>query len=217
MRCPTCGGYSLDFQADRFICTSCGAVFPPSKMLELLNPIEGWMKGSPLDGSNMPPRGLREDGSTDGPGAGDGAGDNTDGSGVVNLVSDLSSLTWQFLGESLAPNVERIRNYGERFDELDAGNNNRMREYLGRGIREQFDFDLQTIACRMALLNGNVLPEELALINGALGLNLDETALRACAQAAPNTTDSFFNVSPKSFVAAVVYDNYFFGIGRAHV
>lgn len=167
-------------------------------MLELVDPIEDWMKGM---GSGQPGASGETPRETRG-------GGNPADIGADNLVPNLSVLTWQFFGESLAPSVEDIRRYGRLFDGLDAQKQNRMREYLQRGIREQFDYDLVTIACRMALLNGKVLPEEIALINGALALDLDEAALRAHAQTALDAKDGFFVVPPKSFVAAVVYDNY---------
>ena len=197
MKCPACGSFSLDFQADQFTCTSCGAVYPASKILELIDPIENWLEGSYLGNSDATPREMRP-------------ANNLGGVNIPNVVPGLNVATWQFFGNTLAPSVEGIRNYGALFDELDAQKGNRMREYLGRGIREQFDYDLATIACRMALLNGKVLPEEIALINGALALDLDEAALRARAQVALDAKDGFFVVPPKSFVAAVVYDNYLY-------
>ena len=197
MKCPACGSYSLDFQADQFTCTSCGAVYPPSKILELIDPVEGWLTGSDLGDPDKKPRVTR-------------SSDLRNGGDSGNLVPNLNSLTWQFLGSSLAPSVEDIRRYGELYDGLDVQKGNRMREYLKRSIREQFDYDLTTIACRMALLDGKAIPEEIALINGALGLNLDEAAVRARAQVALDAGDGFFVVPPKSFVAAVVYDNYFY-------
>jgi Holliday junction resolvasome RuvABC ATP-dependent DNA helicase subunit len=116
-------------------------------------------------------------------------------------------MTWQIIGETMASSIERIRGYGERFDELDAQRDSSMRDYLGRGIREQFDLDLESIACCLVLSDERVSPEELALINGALGLDLDETALRECAKSVKCAGDEFFSTPPQSFVAAVVYDN----------
>ena len=166
-------------------------------MLDLIGPVENWLKSSSPNGMGALP------GSTHG-------SSDSKTTSIGSPVPDINVLTWQFLGESVAPSVERIREYGKRFDEMDAQKENRMRDYLGRSIGEQFDYDLKSIACRMALLDEKVLPEEIALINGALGLSLDEAGVRQAASAASSTTDSFFNVPPKSFVAAVVYDNYFF-------
>ena len=93
-------------------------------------------------------------------------------------ASGLGALTGQMVGEAMAPSIERIRRFGERYDELDAREGGRMREYLGRSISEQFGHDLAVAACRFAVSGGKVAPEALALINGALGLSLDEDALR---------------------------------------
>ena len=166
-------------------------------MLELIDPIEDWMTGLNLDNPDAEPRNTRDD-----------SGWNSIDTG--GLVPGLNITTWRFLGNSLSPSIESIRSYGKLFDELDAQKGYRMRNYLKRGIREQFDFDLETIACRMALLDDKALPEEIALINGTLGLNLDEAAVRERAQVALDAKDGFFIVSPKSFVAAVVYDNYLY-------
>ena len=172
-------------------------------MLELLDSIGDWLKGS--DGSipgttSSEERGSALSGSTDTPEA-----------DITASVSRLSSLAWQMTGEALSLSVERVRHYGERFDELDAQNDSSMRNYLSRGIAEQFDYDLETVACRLALSDGNVAPEELALINGALGLELDEKALRERAASAEGEEDAFFDTPPQSFVAAVVYDNQLYG------
>ena len=129
----------------------------------------------------------------------------------LDLVSGLNAMTWGIVGETMGSSIQSVRSYGERFDELDAERDNRMREYLGRSIREQFDLDLETIACRLATLDETVAPEELALINGALGTDFDEAALRERAKSTEATSDDeFFSTPPQSFVAAVVYDNYLF-------
>ena len=63
MKCPACGSSSLDFQADKFICTSCGKEYPSSSMLDLLEPVEDFLKGgSPniADDSADAARGLEE-------------------------------------------------------------------------------------------------------------------------------------------------------------
>ncbi len=131
--------------------------------------------------------------------------------GTRDLVSGLNAMTWQVIGETMGSSIQCTRDYGNRFDELDAARDGRMREHLGRSIREQFDLDLETIACRLAISDGNVAPEELALINGALGTSLDETALRErAASATPAGDEEFFGTPPQSFVAAVVYDNLLF-------
>ena len=197
MKCPTCGSSSLDFQADRFTCTSCGAVYPPSKILELLDPVENWLKGSPTDSPDETPHEIPTASGWNIP-------------DVESTVSNLNVITWRLFGESVAPNVELIRKYGERFDELDAQKDTRMKDYLGRSIREQFDYDLETIACSLAQFDGKAIPEEIALINGALGLDLDEAAVSERAQKASDAKDDLFAVPPKSFVAAVVYDNYLY-------
>ncbi|MBQ3301407.1 MAG: AAA family ATPase [Eggerthellaceae bacterium] len=193
MKCPACGSTDLDFQADRFICTSCGETYPPSKMLELLDPMSDWLKGANpnASGIDVPEADAKQDAN----------GVNAD------PVSSLLSVTWQAIGEILSSSIKRIRDYGTHFDELDSSNGNRTRDYLGRGIREQFDYDLESIACHFALSDGAVVPEELALINGALGLNLDENALRERVKSSGGLGNKFFNTPPQSFVAAVVYDN----------
>ena len=193
MKCPECGSSSIDFQADRLICTSCGKSYPSSALLDLMNPIGDWLKGSSAGSANTSryPAGKSPDAD------------------VADSVSSLNVLTWQIIGETLATSVERIRRYGQRFDELDTLNDDRMRGYLNRSISEQFDYDLQTIACRLALLDNNVAPEEIALINGALGASFDEVELRKRAGATEDA-DSFFNTPPQSFVAAIVYDNKLF-------
>ena len=85
-----------------------------------------------------------------------------------------------------------------------------MCDHLDRSISEQFDYDLESIACNLALSDNTVTPQELALINSALGLELDEAAVRARAQSAKDVGSDFFKTTPQSFVAAVVYDNYFY-------
>ena len=204
MKCPVCGSSSLDFQADRFTCLSCGEVYPPSRMYDLLDTIGDWLKG-----------GSTEGGSTEGGAAphderaASGRGDGKDAldRGATDLATDLSVLTWQLIGETMASSIGRIRRYGRRYDELDAQNGNVMHDYLGRDISEQFELDLEAIACCMALSDGEVVPAELALINSALGLSLDEAALRECAHIAREQLSDFFSTPPQSFVAAVVYDN----------
>ena len=222
MQCPVCGSSNLDFQADRFICLSCGEVYPPSKMLEFLDSIGDWMRGGPLGGSSSGAgdagaggAGSREPGglgktvvSRDGDKSGEardgdksGVGTGTDRESpyidLANLTADLNSmnsaselgaLAWQMIGECMTPSIERIRRYGARYDELDAEKGGRMREYLGRSVSEQFDRDLVTVACRFALSDDRVAPEELALINSAFGLNLDEAALRERARSASVTS-----------------------------
>ena len=204
MKCPTCGRYSLEFQADQFMCTSCGEVFPPSKVLEIIEPLDGWLKGPSADDPDAKPREIRDESNRN-----EDIKSRVDD--AMGLISDLSLVTWQFFGSAIEPSVRSVREYGARYDELDAEKGNRMRDYLGRSIREQFDLDLQTIACRLALLDDKVLPEELALINGALGLSLDEEAVRACAKSAKDAGENFFSTPPQSFVAAVVYDNLLYG------
>ena len=200
MKCPECGNSSLDFQADRFTCQQCGKSYPSSKMLDLIGgPLSDWLKSAP---SGSPSAGRRE-----------ATGSILSGTlpdfGTISSSADLNALTWQMMGEAMAPSVERVRRCGQRFDELDAENAGRMREHLGRGIREQFDRDLEAVTCRLALADGNVAPEEIALINGALDLQLDEAALRRRAESAcdAESEGDFFGTPPQSFVAAVVYDN----------
>ena len=203
MKCPACGSSSLDFQADQFTCLSCGESYPSSKMLDLLEPIGDWLKNSSLNDSDATPRKAY-----DGLSWLDGIGSPDDD--ALSLVSDLNAMTWQIMGQSMAPSIARIRRYGERFDKLDVERGAPLREHLNRTIREQFDFDLESIACRFAIADGKVAPEELALINSALGLELDETALRKRAGAAENANDDYFKTTPQSFVAAVVYDNHLY-------
>ena len=200
MKCPECGSYSLDFRTDRFICTSCGASYAGSKALDLVDSIDDFFKG-PRTGASGAARREHSSHPTPSP-TNEPCGIDTSA-----IVSDLNAATWQIIGETMASSVERIRTYGMRFDELDAQNGNRMRNHLGRSISEQFDLDLKTIACRMALTDGNVAPEEIALINGALGLDLDAASLRKLAESAGKEGDGFFSVPPQSFVASVVYDN----------
>ena len=193
MKCPACGSSNLDFQADRFTCLSCGKAYPPSKMHELLDPFESWLRKSPVEEPAAPPA---DDGKVKAP--------------VVDSASIVSGMTdtiWRFLGEAIALDIERIRQYGERFDELDAKRDDHMRDYLGRGIREQFELDLESVACRLALVDEKVTPEEIALINGALGADLDETGIRKRAKQGGVDAGAFFATPPQSFVAAVVYDN----------
>ncbi len=188
--------------------------YPPSKLLDLVDSIEDWLKGaSPSDAASSGDA-LSADGS--------GAPKREDGDGgqvrrgvphdigTGDFLIDLNSATWGFFGEAIASSIESVRRYAERYDELDAQKDNRMQEYLGCSIREQFDRDLETVACSLAYSDGKVVPAELALINSALGLELDEAAL--CKSAAPSKEagDGFFATPPKAFVAAVVYDNYLF-------
>ena len=160
-------------------------------MLDFLEPIGDWLKSVSRGGSSDDSR-------------------EASGPDAMSLVSDLNVMTWQMVGDTMTSSVERIRRYGKRYDELDAQNDNRMHDYLGRSISEQLERDLASIACRLALVDGNVASAELALINGALGLTLDEAALRE--QAALDKADdtTFFGTPPQSFVAAVVYDNHLF-------
>lgn len=158
-------------------------------MLELFDPIGDWLKSAPKGDS------------------GQKGGNEPNNVRLTSLTSDLNAMTWQIIGETMASSIDRVRGYGERFDELDAQRGNSMRDYLGRGICEQFNLDLECIACRLALSDEKVSPEEIALINGALGLDLDEAALRECAKSAKSSGDEFFSTPPQSFVAAVVYDN----------
>ena len=200
MRCPACGNSLFDFQADRFTCKSCGESYPSSKMLELFDSIGDWLKNTPKDSSSTTPNET--------PGI-LGKNDDSESNSVrlTGLVSDLNAITWRIIGETMATSIDRIRGYGERFDELDAQRDNSMRDYLGRGICEQFELDLESIACLLALSDEKVSAEELALVNGALGLELDEPALRERAKSAKDAGDKFFSTPPQSFVAAVVYDN----------
>lgn len=212
MKCPACGSSLLDFQADQFTCSSCGKHYPPSKMLELLDTIDDWLKTTPKRDTGTSPDSspkpkpnpspiethndlgwdkIRERHELDAMGA----------------VSSLNAMIWRMIGESMMPSIEHVRRYGARFDELDADNGNRMRDYLHRSISEQFDHDLASVACRLALVDGTATPEELALINGALGLDLDEVALRERAKSGESEGTDFFSTPPQSFVAAVVYDN----------
>ena len=198
MKCPTCGSYALEFQADRFVCTACGEVIPPMKMLGMIDSLDEWFKK---------PAGSEPAGSD----ASEPAGSEpASAPNSKDVVADLNIATWQFFGNSIAPQVERIRRYGARFDKLDAEKQNRMRDYLDRSILEQFNYDLKVVACRLALIDGQIAPEELALINGALGTGLDEAAVRELAASAERETGGSFDNPPKSFVAAVVYDNYNF-------
>ena len=184
MKCPGCGSSSLDFYADRFTCASCGKSYPSSKFFEYLDPIGDWLKGSAGSGSA-----------------------NVQPDSAANLVSSMHAEAWRAMGAAMEPSFARIRFYGKRYDELDSERDNRMREYLGRTISEQFELDLEAVACHMATLDGKVAPEEVALINGALGLELDEATLRERAESSGSVKGDFFSVPPKSFVAAVVYDN----------
>lgn len=204
MRCPACGSSTLDFQADRFTCLSCGQSYPSSKFLEFIDPICDWMKGTseskpPASTTTTPETHIDfgQIGKSDAP--------NID---PMSLVSNLNTMTWQIIGETMSSSIERIRHYGKRYDELDAQCDNRMRDHLGRCISEQFELDLESITSRLALADGKATPEELALINGALGLSLDETALQQRAKSTEPSGDDFFTTPPQSFVAAVVYDNH---------
>ena len=192
MKCPVCGSSSIDFQADRLTCMSCGESVPSSKMLDLIGPIGDWLKG---DSRSASPAKRNERGLGDAPVP-----------NAMDLVTDLNVAIWRIVGEVMATSVESVRRYGERFDEMDAGRDGRMRDHLGRTIREQFDLDLESAACCLAATDGKVTPEELAIVNGALGLDLDEAAVRQRAAAA-NADGGFFSALPQSFVAAVVYDN----------
>ena len=181
-------------------------------MLDFLDSIDNWLNTTPPtkldtakpDGSS---RKTRDGRTEDEPG-------ELRGIDLTRLTSDLSAMTWQMIGEAMTPSIERIRRYGERYDELDAQRDNRVREHLNRSICEQLDHDLASIACRFAVSDGTVAPEEIALINSALGLNLDEAALRKRAASTDVAGDDFFSTPPQSFVAAVVYDNYLFGETR---
>ena len=164
-------------------------------MYKLLDTLGEWMKKPTLPTSDSPA----------------GAGSGSAGLGGDPVFS-LDALTWKMLGEVLSSSVERIRNYGTRYDEMDADRGGVIREHLTCSIREQFDRDLQTVACRFALVDGTVAPQELALINGALGLSLDEAAVRACAKASEAQRGDFFAIPPQSFVAAIVYDNACYGL-----
>ncbi len=200
MKCPGCGSSSLDFQADRFTCTSCGKSYPSSKLFEYLDPIDDWLKTAAPSASDGAQR-TTPDART----WKDAVDDVTES--ALGLTSGLNRAAWHAVGEVMATSFAQIRAYGKRYDELDAEQGNQMREYLGRSIGEQFDLDLKTVACRMAVLDGKVAPEEIALINSALGLELDEATVRACAASSGDAKGDFFNVPPKSFVAAIVYDN----------
>ena len=200
MKCPACGSSSLDFQADRFICTACGEAYPTSRMDELLSTIGDWMKGSDSDkpssagdtAADAPLMSLSEtldafdklveSGAYLGNGA-RGLSDAHCGGGepdadAADPIAELNSMTWRLVGEVMASSVGRIRKYGERYDKLDAERGDVMRKHLNRSIAEQFELDLESVASRFALADGKVTPEELSLINGALGLNLDEASLR---------------------------------------
>ena len=203
MKCPACGSSYLDFRTDRFVCETCGAEYPGSKALDLVDSFDDFFKGAPGSNADATTHNLTVNQSH-------GKAKEPQDVDVSTLVSDLNATTWQIIGETMASSIDRIRAYGQQFDELDAENDNRMRKHLGRSISEQFDFDLRVIASRMAMMDDKVAPEELALINGALSLDFDAKALRACAESAANSTDGFFSVPPQSFVAAVVYDNCLF-------
>ena len=73
---------------------------------------------------------------------------------ITNPLSELNSMTWGLVGGAMEPSIARIMRYGERFDVLDEERGGVMREHLGRTISEQFERDLETIACRFALLDG---------------------------------------------------------------
>ena len=227
MKCPACGSSSIDFQADRFTCESCGESFPSSSMFEILGPISDWLQGAPSGGGrNARDNGRNSARESNGPGEPRRAD-------AGDPVSDLNAMTWGMIGNAMAPSVERIRRYGKRFDGIDARLDNRVREHLNRSIYDQFNHDLESIACRMALADGHVKPEELALVNSALGLELSEADMRMRAQSddgAPSrdgaqlgdgakddgaksgdgAKDDFFSTPPQSFVAAIVYDNHLY-------
>ena len=201
MKCPACGSSSLDFQADRFICTSCGEVYPSSKMSSLLDSLSDWLKSPSLGNSGTyNPREARYSSKRD-------VRDELRNASTPDSLADLNAVTWKVIGEVMESSIERIRSYGKRYDELDAQNGNFMHDYLDRNISEQFELDLESIVCRFAISDGKVSAEELALINGALSLNLDEKAVRKRADETKSKGDGFFSVPPQSFVAAVVYDN----------
>ncbi|HAM14367.1 MAG TPA: AAA family ATPase [Eggerthellaceae bacterium] len=207
MKCPTCGSDVFDFQADRFTCMSCGESHPSSKLLDMLDPIGDWLRTPSQKGPDADAPGNRPghiSGDPNEPPSG------IDGASPAGSTAGIGALAWQMIGSALAPSMRRIDHYGARFDEADAGNDNRMRDYLGRSIREQFRSDLETMACRFALSDGAVAPEELALMNSALGSQMDAAAVLERAEASETAKGDFFSVPPKSFVAAVVYDNYFF-------
>ena len=191
MNCPSCGSSSLEFYADKFTCTSCGKSFPSSKLLDFLEPIGDWLNGGKLDDPRTTTRDTHDDGFTD-------------------SLSDLTVATWRIVGESMAPSIRRVRRYGDRYDKLDAARDGRMREYLGRSIREQFDLDLETIVSRLAISDGKVEPVELALINSAFGSDFTEADLRKRAKNAEDEEGDFFSKTPQSLVAAVVYDNHLY-------
>lgn len=213
MRCPACGSSNLEFQADRFTCSSCGESYPSSKLLEFLEPIGDWLTSGSADGhSGDLAAPQRDENDLDG-----AVGDVLPATGASDLVSDMNVATWQLLGEVLSTDVESIRRYGDRYDKADSQRDDLMRDYLGCGIREQFDLDLESIACCLAVVDGKVRPEEVALVNGALGTSFDEASLRARAASAIGAKGDFFSVPPKSFVAAVSYDNYFYAeTGNPH-
>ncbi|MBQ6391614.1 MAG: AAA family ATPase [Eggerthellaceae bacterium] len=216
MKCPGCGSSTLEFQADRYICASCGESYPPSIMLDYIRSFGDWLKTSPTNRTDAK---LPETHVGLGEGVPSGWGDISEWdfmSGLrdfdpANPVADLTALTWEMIGTAMTSSIERIRRYGRRFDELDADRDGSMRVYLGRGISEQIDYDLETIACRFALLDDRVMPEELALINSALGLSLDEAELRKRCDTAKDAGGDPFSTPPQSFVAAVVYDNLLYG------
>ena len=172
-------------------------------MLENLDSFADWLKGSPLGDFGATPR--EEGAETTRDGKTESHRDD-----IAGALSNLNATTWYFIGSTLASSIDRIRGYAERYDELDAQRDSSMHNYLNRSIREQFDLDLESIACRFAVSDGNVAPEELALINSALGLDLDEAAARKRAEATTDAKGDFFSVPPQSFVAAVVYDNLLF-------
>ena len=179
---------------------SCGKSYPSSKVLEYLDPIDDWLKTSSGNSSDHEQRNASD------------VRKRTSeldevAESVQNLTSNLNTMAWQTVGEVMAPSFQQIRSYGKRYDKLDAEQGNQMREYLNRSISEQIELDLQTVACRMAVLDGKVAPEEIALINSALGLDLDEAAVRQRAVSDESAKGDFFSVPPKSFVAAIVYDN----------
>ena len=139
MKCPGCGSNTLEFQADRYICASCGESYPPSIMLEYIRSFGDWLKNSPTSRSDA---NLSETHVGLGEGVPSGWSDVGGWdfmSGLrdfnpANPAADLTAMTWEMIGAAMTSSIERIRRFGERYDELDAREGGRMREYLGRSI-----------------------------------------------------------------------------------
>ena len=102
MKCPACGSSYVDFRTDRFVCETCGAEYPGSKALDLVDSFDDFFKGAPGSNADATTHNLTVNQSH-------GKAKEPQDVDVSTLVSDLNATTWQIIGETMASSIDRIR------------------------------------------------------------------------------------------------------------